>query len=60
MAYLPGTSDKLLPLVLPYMYWIIPFSVCGMMTIIGLFFIRLDGAPAVYGKLNFLLNNHTT
>lgn len=45
LAYLFGSSDKLLPLVLEYMNWFIPFSVFGMITVIGLFFIRLDGSP---------------
>lgn len=63
LAYLFGSSDMLLPLVLEYMNWIIPFSVFGMITVLGLFFIRLDGSPkyAMYCSiipaiLNIILN----
>lgn len=45
IAYLFGASDLLLPLALEYINWIVPFSVFSMITVIGLFFIRLDGSP---------------
>ncbi len=45
VAQLFGATELLMPSVLEYMNWIIPFSVFSMITVIGLFFIRLDGSP---------------
>ena len=42
-AYMLGSSDQLLPLVLEYMNWIVPFSIFSMLANIGMFMIRLDG-----------------
>lgn len=44
-AYLLGSSDQLLPLVLEYMNWIVPFLIFSMLANIGMFIIRLDGSP---------------
>ena len=44
-AYMLGSSDQLLPLVLEYMKWIVPFSIFSMLANIGMFMIRLDGSP---------------
>lgn len=44
-AYMLGSSDQLLPLVLEYMNWIVPFSIFSMLANIGMFMIRLDGSP---------------
>lgn len=44
-ALLLGSSERLLPLVLQYMDWIVPFLVFNMLLGIGLFVIRLDGSP---------------
>lgn len=45
VAYLLGSFDMLLPLVLEYMNWIVPFLACNMLLGVGLFIIRLDGSP---------------
>lgn len=44
-ARILGASDTLLPHVLKYMLWLLPSFVFEMFGIIGLFVIRLDGAP---------------
>jgi Na+-driven multidrug efflux pump len=50
VAYLFGSTDRLLPLVLGYMDWLTPFLVFQMIMSMGLFLIRLDGSP-VYAML---------
>ena len=40
-----GASDTLLPHVLDYLMWLMPGFVFEMFTFIGLFVIRMDGAP---------------
>jgi Na+-driven multidrug efflux pump len=50
VAYLLGSSSKLLPLVLDYMNWIVPFMVFQIIMSLGLFVIRLDGSP-IYAML---------
>lgn len=45
VGYLFGSSEKLLPLVLDYMDWLIPSLIFGMVMSMGLFIIRLDGSP---------------
>jgi len=50
VAYLFGSSDKLLPLVLVYIDWLTPFLIFNMIMSMGLFIIRLDGSP-VYAML---------
>ena len=44
-AELLGASETLMPHVLDYVVWIMPGFVFEMFAIIGLFVIRLDGAP---------------
>ena len=44
-ARLLGASDTLMPHVLDYVVWIMPGFVFEMFSLIGLFVIRLDGAP---------------
>ena len=44
-ARLLGASDTLMPHVLDYVVWIMPGFVFEMFSLIGLFIIRLDGAP---------------
>ena len=44
-ARLLGSSDTLMPLVLDYLKWIMPAFLFEMWSLIGLFIIRLDGAP---------------
>lgn len=44
-ARILGASDTLLPHVLKYMLWLLPSFVFEMFGMIGLFVIRLDGAP---------------
>jgi len=44
-ARLLGASPTLLPHVIDYMVWLIPGFVFEMFSMIGLFVIRLDGAP---------------
>lgn len=40
-----GCSDRLMPYVRDYMRWVIPSLPFGMLMSVGLFVIRLDGAP---------------
>lgn len=40
-----GSSQRLLPLALEYMYWFLPFFVFSALLNSGMFFIRLDGSP---------------
>ena len=46
-ARLLGSSETLLPLASDYLFWIMPSYVFQMWSLIGLFIIRLDGAPNV-------------
>lgn len=46
-ARLLGSSESLLPQVKDYLLWIVPSFVPQMWSFIGLFIIRLDGAPKV-------------
>ena len=46
-ARLLGSSDTLLPQVRDYLLWITPCFIFEMWSFIGLFVIRLDGAPKV-------------
>lgn len=58
-AYLLGSSDRLLPLVRDYLLWFTPALVFQMWTAVGLFVIRLDGAPKLAmwcGVIAALLN----
>ena len=45
VAVLLGSSERLLPLAVEYMYWFIPFLVFSALLNSGMFFIRLDGSP---------------
>lgn len=63
ISYLLGSSDKLLPLVLEYLHWFVPFLVFHTILTAGMFFIRLDGSPhyamwcnAVPAVLNIILD----
>ncbi len=62
-ARLLGSSDRLLPYVKDYMYWIIPTLPFGLVMCIGMFIIRLDGSPvfamlcnAIPGLVNVVLD----
>lgn len=44
-SYLLGASHTLLPMVRDYMVYLMPSGVAQMWSIVGLFIIRLDGAP---------------
>lgn len=44
-SYLLGASPTLLPMVRDYMVYLMPSGVAQMWSIVGLFIIRLDGAP---------------
>ena len=46
-AGLLGASETLLPLASDYLFWIMPSFIFQMWSLIGLFLIRLDGAPKV-------------
>lgn len=46
-ARLLGSSETLLPQVCDYLQWITPCFIIQMWSLIGLFIIRLDGAPQV-------------
>lgn len=45
VAVLLGSSDRLLPLTLEYIYWFVPFLVFSAMLTLGMYFIRIDGSP---------------
>ena len=45
LARLLGSSDRLLPMVMEYMTWYVPFLVFYVLLNAGMFFIRLDGSP---------------
>ena len=58
-----GSSERLLPLVVEYMNWYVPFLVFYLLLSAGMFYIRLDGSPnyammcnATAAILNILLN----
>lgn len=62
-AFLLGSSETLLPQVKGYMKYILPCFIFEMWSMIGLFIIRLDGAPkfamwcnVIPGLLNVLLD----
>ena len=40
-----GSSERLLPLVVEYMHWYMPFLVAYILLLAGSFYVRLDGAP---------------
>lgn len=40
-----GSSERLLPLVVEYMKWYVPYLVSYLLLNAGMFFIRLDGSP---------------
>ena len=44
-SYLLGASPTLLPMVRDYMVYLMPSGVAQMWSVVGLFIIRLDGAP---------------
>ena len=46
-ARLLGSSESLLPLASGYLFWLMPSFIFQMWSFIGLFIIRLDGAPNV-------------
>lgn len=63
VARLLGSSPRLLPLVLEYMYWFVPFLPFSALLSSGMFFVRLDGSPnyamwcnAVPAVINILLD----
>lgn len=45
LGRLLGSSERLLPLVIEYMLWYLPFLVFYELLSTGMFFIRLDGSP---------------
>lgn len=45
VAVLLGSSERLLPLAVEYMYWFLPFLVFSALLGSGMFFVRLDGSP---------------
>ena len=58
-----GSSDRLLPLVIEYMTWYVPFLVFYVLLNAGMFFVRLDGSPnyamwcnAVAAVINIVLD----
>ncbi len=63
VAKLLGSSQRLLPYVKDYMFWVIPGLPLGMLMSIGMFVIRMDGSPiyamlcnAVPGAVNVVLD----
>lgn len=58
-----GSSERLLPLVVEYMNWYVPFLVFYLLLSAGMFYIRLDGSPnyammcnAVSAIINIILD----
>lgn len=58
-----GSSERLLPAVIEYMSWYVPFLVFYLLLSVGMFFVRLDGSPnyamicnAVAAVMNILLD----
>ena len=58
-----GSSERLLPLAVEYMYWFLPFLVFSALLSSGMFFVRLDGSPnyamlcnAIPAVVNILLD----
>lgn len=45
VAFLLGSSERLLPLAVEYMHWFVPFLVFSALLSSGMFFVRLDGSP---------------
>lgn len=45
VAVLLGSSERLLPLAVEYMYWSVPFFIFSALLSSGMFFVRLDGSP---------------
>lgn len=45
LGLLLGSSERLLPLVVEYMSWYVPFLLFYLLLTAGMFFVRLDGAP---------------
>lgn len=63
LGRLLGSTDRLLPLVIEYMVWYLPFLAFYEILSTGMFFIRLDGSPnyamvcnAVAAVLNIILD----
>ena len=50
VAVLLGSSERLLPLAVEYMYWSVPFFIFSALLSSGMFFVRLDGSP-VYAMI---------
>ena len=45
ISYMLGASETLLPHVRDYMVWLMPSGIMQIWSVVGLFVIRLDGAP---------------
>lgn len=45
VAMILGSTEKLLPTVIEYMSWFVPFLVFSALLNSGMFFVRLDGSP---------------
>ena len=45
LAFMLGASESLMPLVRDYMIYLIPSGIMQMWCVVGLFVVRLDGAP---------------
>ena len=45
ISYMLGASETLMPLVRDYMVYLIPSGIMQMWSVVGIFVIRLDGAP---------------
>lgn len=63
LGRLLGSSERLLPLVVEYMSWYVPFLPFYLLLTAGMFFVRLDGAPnyamlcnAVAAIINIILD----
>lgn len=63
LARLLGASDRLMPQVIQYMVWVFPSMLFQLWTAVGLFALRLDGAPKlamwcsiISGAINVVLD----
>lgn len=63
LGRLLGSSERLLPVVVEYMSWYVPFLPFYLLLTAGMFFVRLDGAPnyamlcnAVAAIINIILD----
>ena len=60
LARLLGSSERLMPDVVEYMIWYVPFLVFYVLLNAGMFYIRLDGSPNYAMQCSFCCAKHHT